>query len=259
MKEGSKTEYRAPAVSKALDIIEFLCVQDEPLTKKEIAEALGKTVNEIFRMLEELKRRNYVVHDVKSGKYWLSMKLYQIANHHRPIERLTRACAVYLKRLAQETQQSCHVTVFDSNKMLVIAQSFSPYMMGFGVKIGAQIDVHASGSGLVYLSSCTDDEVERLLTLGNMASNEKDQIKSALIEVRDKTFYIGASEVVPGVTDLSFPVYSVNRQLEAVLTVPYLKMDHLSLQHYFPSIEESRASVASYALKISESLGFIVE
>ncbi len=132
-------------------------------------------------------------------------------------------------------------------------------MMGFGVKIGAQIDVHASGSGFIYLSSCTDEEINHLLALGKVTSDGELQIKSAINEVREKRFHIGDSTVVPGVTDISLPIYSVNRQLEAVLTVPYLKMDQLSLHHHFPCIEETKDIVGSYALTISESLGYIPE
>ena len=53
--------YRAPALDKGLDILELLATTDEGLSQAEIAKALERSPNEIYRMLDRLVRRHYVV------------------------------------------------------------------------------------------------------------------------------------------------------------------------------------------------------
>ena len=59
MTKSTKTEYRAPALEKGLDILELLAQQEDPLNKKQISESLNRSVNEIFRMLTVLEERQY--------------------------------------------------------------------------------------------------------------------------------------------------------------------------------------------------------
>jgi DNA-binding IclR family transcriptional regulator len=43
--------YAAPALEKGLDVLELLASVSEALTHSEIARRLGRTINEVFRML----------------------------------------------------------------------------------------------------------------------------------------------------------------------------------------------------------------
>ena len=53
--------YRAPALDKGLDILELLAEQKEGLTRAEITKLLGRNASEMYRMLERLVARQYVV------------------------------------------------------------------------------------------------------------------------------------------------------------------------------------------------------
>ena len=64
MTERTKPErtasYSAPALIKGLDILELLAERRQDLTMKEIAEGLGRTKNELFRMIVALQERGYI-------------------------------------------------------------------------------------------------------------------------------------------------------------------------------------------------------
>ena len=51
-------KYRAPALDKGLDILELLAATEEGLSQAEIAKALDRSPNEIYRMLDRLVRRS---------------------------------------------------------------------------------------------------------------------------------------------------------------------------------------------------------
>ena len=55
------TSYPVPALEKGLDLLEFLSAQRVPQSLNDLARGLGKSPSEIFRMLNCLERRGYIV------------------------------------------------------------------------------------------------------------------------------------------------------------------------------------------------------
>ena len=82
--------YRAPALDKGLDILELLSEQKEGLTRAEITKLLGRNASEMYRMLERLVARQYVVRSPGGDRYSLSLKLYALAHRHPPMNRLIK-------------------------------------------------------------------------------------------------------------------------------------------------------------------------
>ena len=80
----------APALEKGLDLLEA-SPRSHGLSQKQLAERLGRSVSEIFRMLVALERRGYVARDPKTGEYTLTLKLFRIASQFPPTERLLQA------------------------------------------------------------------------------------------------------------------------------------------------------------------------
>ena len=54
MPVDSDERYRAPALDKGLDIIELLAGSEGAMTQLDISQALSRTPNEFYRMLDRL-------------------------------------------------------------------------------------------------------------------------------------------------------------------------------------------------------------
>ena len=62
--------YRAPALDKGLDILELLAEHPDGLTRAEIVKELGRGPSEIYRMLERLVARQYVMRSASRCSRW---------------------------------------------------------------------------------------------------------------------------------------------------------------------------------------------
>src|SRR3546814_7188808 len=84
--DGRTVRYAAPALEKGLDILEALSASTDGYTPNELAQAMGRNVNEIFRMVVTLQRRGYIQADLHD-RYTLPLTMFQLANidtpHHR--------------------------------------------------------------------------------------------------------------------------------------------------------------------------------
>ncbi len=79
--------YAAPALEKGLDILEVLCRSERPLSQKEIAQILGRSVGEIYRMVACLVGRNHVTL-ADENSYAITTKLFELAHVNPPTHRL---------------------------------------------------------------------------------------------------------------------------------------------------------------------------
>ena len=63
------TKYRAPALDKGLDILELLARTPGSLNLTEVAQGIGYSKSEIFRMLQVLEARGYLARKDSDGSY----------------------------------------------------------------------------------------------------------------------------------------------------------------------------------------------
>ena len=128
--------YRAPALDKGLDIIELLAVSSVGLTQAKIANHLNKSVNEIYRMLNTLKERNYIEFDKSTDEFKLSYKLLNLAASFSPTKTLLEKSTPIMREITTLIGQSVHLSIYTAGKLLVIAQVDSGSPFNYHVSIG---------------------------------------------------------------------------------------------------------------------------
>ncbi|RQS68449.1 IclR family transcriptional regulator [Burkholderia sp. Bp8963] len=219
--------YRAPALDKGLDILELLAEQKEGLTRTEITKELGRNASEIYRMLERLVARRYVMRSTGGDRYTLSLKLFALAHRHPPMNRLVGEALPQMQRFADAAEQSCHLTVYDRGNLLVIAQVDGPGPWGVSVRLGSRVGLVDTASGRVMLSFQPSDQRAHMLSehrkvKGEAPLNEQ-ELAHACQSIRQTGFLRQDSRQAYGVTDLSAPILGPSGHAIAVLTCPFMR------------------------------------
>jgi DNA-binding IclR family transcriptional regulator len=219
-----RKRYTAPALEKGLDILELLASVSEALTHSEIASRLGRTLTEVFRMLVCLEQRGYISRTGPDERYQLTLKLFEIAHYHHPLQRLIRHARPLVQRVASNTGQSCHLAMLNHSEVVVVAQSDSPGNMGFSVRLGANVDLLNTASGHVILAFQSDEVRARALEAWRFRS--KTSIPAGLYrhlnQIRRRGYEELASYQVHGVVNISYPVLNQHGEAIAAMTVPFL-------------------------------------
>jgi DNA-binding IclR family transcriptional regulator len=214
-------KYRAPALDKGLDILELLAATPEGLSQAEIAKALDRTPNEIYRMLDRLVRRDYVRR--AGDRYELTLKLFELAHMAPPVARLVGQSMPVLRSFARDAQQAVHLAIYDRNILVVVAQVDGPGYWNVSIRVGSRISMVNTGSGHVFLAYATAEE--RRLMLEDPVSRQLEALPDGLEQrlelVRQRGYETMASLQVAGVTNLSVPIFGPLGSVIAALTCPY--------------------------------------
>lgn len=198
MADTQKTpDYAVPALDKAIDILELLSDQSGGLSQGAIAAEVGRSASQIFRVLQRLEKRGWILRNRQSGLYLLSTRMFDLAHRQPPLRALIAAALPPMRELSEGVLQSCNLSVLDANRVRVVAQVESPSEFGFRVRVGAEFAVETPA--------------------GKVLSGA-----SAAEHIRQ------ADSLQPGIIDLVVPVVS-EAGVVAAITVPYIATSYSSI------------------------------
>ena len=214
--------YRAPALDKGLDILELLADTDEPLSQAEIAKSLGRTPNEIYRMLDRLVRRDYV-RRTPGDRYEITLKLFELAHRHSPTRRLVQQAMPVLRDFALRSEQACHLVIRDRNILVVVAQVDGPGYWNVSIRVGSRIGLVNTGSGHVFLAFATPEERAMMLEAQELGRPQimPNGLEPRLAGIAAQGYENMPSAQTPGVFNLSVPIFGPMGSVLAVITCPY--------------------------------------
>lgn len=215
-------KYRAPALDKGLDILELLAITEDGLSQAEIAKALERSPNEIYRMLDRLVRRDYV-RRTSADRYELTLKLFELAHATPPIRRLVNQATPILRRFARDSEQAVHLVIHDRNILVVVAQVDGPGYWNVSIRVGSRIGMINTGSGHVFLAFASEEE--RALMLEDAVQGRREKLPPQLLarfgRVREQGYEIMESLQVASVTNLSVPIFGPLGTVIAAVTSPF--------------------------------------
>lgn len=248
--------YRAPALDKGLDILELLATQPRGLTRAEIVKEMDRSANEIYRMLERLVARQYVMRNVSGDRYALSLKLFALAHMHPPQNRLINQALPIMDGFARQAEQSCHMGVYDRGNVLITAQINSPRGWSFSVQQGARVGLLDTASGHVLLAFCDAGSYQRMRSEhtpldGEVPITEK-ALAATLAEIRTQGYLKRDSAQSFGVVDISYPILGPDNSALATLTCPYIRRID---RHIGPELERAQAYLQQAAQALSLTQG----
>ena len=248
----ARRDYKVPAAEKALDILEFMAARNEEVTQTEISLGLGRSIHEIYRVIQLLEGRGYLER-TRADRYRLSLKLFELAHMHPPVNRLVDAALPVMRRLVGDTDQSCHLVVLRGSTVLVVVQVDSPLPMRYSVALGSHFPVLETSSGAVLLADLPESEREMVLAEAlaqGEAGASREEIDARLAEIASLGYEMRPSLAVEGCTNISVPIRDHVGSMVAALTVPYLPQTRARFDR-----ASVLASARGAANEISRALG----
>jgi DNA-binding IclR family transcriptional regulator len=251
MKEESNN-YSAPALDKGLDILEALAKCENGLTQQEIATRIGRNLGEIYRMLNCLVQRNYVSN--YGNVYTITSKMFQLSHFHPPTYRLLTEAMPIMDELSRAISFPCDLRVYNNGVQTVIASIQPPNGLGFMTRVGSEIAVAPSASGLI-LVAFQDDIIMNLRMRESLPNKSEAEIKAfhnVLKVVATKGFASIKSNQYAGLHAISFPILDINGFAVAAMTVPMLARIDGTEQATQQEVEDKlRKSAESLSYKIA--------
>ena len=142
-------KYRAPALEKGLDVLELLASHGAAMTPSQISIALGRSLSELFRMIQVLEFKGYISPASPGDGYELTNKLFTLGMARAPVKTLLEAALPVMRDLASTINQSCHLAMPSEDQVVIVARVESPGYYGYSVRTGHRRKIKLNGRWLL--------------------------------------------------------------------------------------------------------------
>ena len=244
--------YSAPALEKGLEILELLAETETPLSTRAIAERLGRSKGEIFRMVFVLVERGYLTRDALTEELSLSNRLFELGMRTPRSRQLMEIAVPAMEALSEKTGQSVHLVVVNKGETVVIATASGTAEVSFTLHLGYRRPALDATSGQIVLAFQDPEQRQRMIAEGKAILQKPIQdakLKRQLDDIAAKGYLVAQSHDVVGVTDIGAPIFGKRGRAIAAIVIPYLDRHGVAAQH-----ERVLAALRATCQSISERL-----
>lgn len=222
LEDDADRKYRAPALEKGLDVLELLSSHGRPMTPSQMSAELGRSVSELFRMIQVLEFRRYI--EATADGYRLTNRLFSLGMAQAPAKSLVEAALPVMRDLADLTIQSCHLVVPTHDQIVVIARIEGPGDLGYSVRLGYRRNIIDASSGLIFYGCASAKRRADLRALLEplFGKARVDAYVASAEAAGDQGYVRRASDFVEGVTDLVAPIMGADGVIATLIT-PFIQ------------------------------------
>ena len=215
----------APALERALAILELIAASRAGLSLREIAAALRLPKSSVHCLLVTLERRSYLHRNERTNKYLFGTKLFSLANLALSGLELREVAAPLLRGLTERTSLTVHLAILEHHEAVVIDKVEPPGMFKLATWLGKRMDVHCTGVGKALIAYLPEDELDRVVREGGLPRHNDNTIvsfrklKEQLAAIRRQGYSADDEEDELGLRCIGAPVFDHASKVTAAISI----------------------------------------
>jgi DNA-binding IclR family transcriptional regulator len=248
------------AVTRALSLLEILANESAPVSISELAKKANLKLTTVHRLLYTMMYRGFIEQEPVTQRYRLGLKAFEIGNAALASLDLRSIAHPYLKKLAEEVNETTNLAILDGAEVVYIDQveSTNIVIVKMFARVGSRGPAYCTGTGKVLLAGLDLEDVRRRMAnvkfvkFTEQTITDIDRLIDVLKQIKQNGYALDFSERDDGVTCVAAPIMNYEGRWQAAISVsgPVQRMTSERIsQEILPVLLE-----ATY--KISKRLGY---
>lgn len=206
-----------PALERALNIVEYLAQESQPVTLKTLSAALDIPMSSAFRLIKNLTHRGYVQElEGSQASYILGDQIVALAISHERGSSIRIKAMPYMNELSAKLDQTVQLAVMRNGNLLYIDQvlSHSTVSVSIVAPLYTPLNIHTSAAGKLLFSYLEPTEQENFLKKINFIPSTKYtitdpvQFREEAMSSRKQGYSVDKEEYAIGIGCIAVPVFS---------------------------------------------------
>lgn len=254
--QGGARETGVKAVHLTLDILETISLAPNGLGVSELALTLGFTKSSIFRHLQTLVDRGYLLQNPDTFRYMLGLRAASLGRMAAKEADLEVAAQGPMRQLRDEVGQTVTLVVIDAKSLLVVDRLLGFDMLEISVRPGSILPLHATSHGKIAMAFSRQPLMELarsrpLERLTPFTVTNWEQLEEQIALIRRQGWSSSPQEIMLGINALSAPIFDRTGDCIAALAIVG------SIQYVPPEPPPQQLAALLNAVRsISMQLGF---
>jgi len=244
------------AVLFALQILEHVAIQREPIGVTMLAEYFGTNKSRIHRHLKTLSQAGYIVQDEVSERYRVGARLIALGHSMVDSVDIVREAASVMRKLRNTLNHSVVLSMVDRGGIRVVSVESGTSPVEITVKAGSLMDCHSTAQGKIALTFGAPSVLSQAVAHGLQARTPQTitdvgQLERELQTIRQQGWAVAPNQAVTGLNALAVPIFDASGRLAASVAI----VDSVQFIGDVPSQQQIDAVVHAGEV-ISRSIGF---
>jgi len=244
------------ALEKALTVLEHLSKLDRDIDLATLTQEMDMPKTTLLRLLNTLKKHNFVQQDERSRRYRLGWALIYLGQAANRVFNIVEFIHPFLEKLSRDTGETANLVFFDRNHAVYVDQVVSDNIIRGVPAVGAPLGLHCTAAGKALLSCQPADRIEEILeqidlnALTEKTITDPDQLYREIEQVRRRGYALDDEETELGGRCVAAPVYGKEGSVIGAISVigPTNRVNPETI----PALS---ATVSAAAREISRALG----
>lgn len=250
-------KHSVQSIDRVLDILEALSSVPQGMSLSDLAEATHLHVSTAHRLVMALADRGYARKDSNSGKYRLTLRLFEISRRVSTVLDLLPVSERYLEELANFSREAVHLVERNGSEVVYLYK-FEPFqhLVNMGTYVGRYNPMYCTGVGKSILAYLPAKEVEAIWNASDIQAftpatiTRLEDMFQELERIRQRGFAYDNEEHEYGIRCIAAPVFNWESvPIGAVsISAPATRLTDAAVERLFPRL-------LSVANEISQLLG----
>jgi len=241
------------SVDRVLDILETLSAMPQGMNLSDLAEATHLHVSTTHRLVGALVDRGYARKDKNSGKYRLTLRLFEASRRVSSVLGMLSVSQQFLEDLASFSREAVHLVERSGNEVLYLYK-FEPFqhVINLSSHVGSHSPMYCTGVGKSILAQMPEQELEEYWASTEFQRftpttiTELGPMKRELEKVRRQGYAIDDEEHDAGVRCIAAPIFNwEGTAIGAVsISTPPARLTEATIKRLAPRLMETTAEIS---------------
>jgi DNA-binding IclR family transcriptional regulator len=214
------------SVEKVLIILKNLSQQKEPIKLSDLADELNMSQSTLLRYLLTLQKAGYVEQDRVTTRYYLTLKICQLADNLSNNIRIGDVAVPIMKQISIELKETVCFAVEKDSMIVYVDVVFGPQQILRSMqRIGNIAPMYCTGIGKLMLLNKSDEELDEYIRsheferFTDNTVTSGDELKIELDTVRKLGYALDNEECEIGAKCIAVPIMDYKGKIVAGLSV----------------------------------------
>jgi len=235
-------KYNIKSIIKAFNILELL-VENEKLSIGELNDMTTYGKSTVHRLVGTLKQLNYVDQDIIDGKYFMTIKIFEMGNrvaNRIPIKNIAQP---YLEELYEKCKETVNLGILDNNEVIYLNKIVTEEPLRINLDVGRRIPVYCSALGKAILAFNEETDISKLKfqKFTGKTIESVENLKNELENIRKFGYSYDDEEYIEGLVCIARPILDNNGNAIAAISIaiPKTRLTDEKKQKYFEILKET--------------------
>lgn len=260
-KEMNSPTNTPSTVMKALSLLSILKTEKSGIGIRELSEKMNLNRSTAYRLISALVLSGFARQDRVTKKFFLGMKLIELAGSMLSDMEIRKIARPFLKRLTEKTGEATHLGILDDDEVVYIEKIDGQEAVRLFTNVGSRYPAYVTSIGKAILAYLPEKKLDEVLMrqswepfTKNTITNKKEFIEN-LKAIRSRGYAIDNEENRLTVTCAGVAIFDSNNEVVAGISIsgPSFRLTPQKIKKHSKYIIRTAADI-SRALGCSRSV-----